>query len=144
MRAEFDLYVSGETGRFFERRPLLAPATLAKDAEVWMDGNDGFFDQYSDPCRFTLLESGISSIPREPDLFENLPFVEVEILENRETCARVFIRQVQMLREWARSVVFACRPSALGVGATLLARPGRYECDLYFFTSKVVNKFQSI
>lgn len=106
----FDLYCwEVEQGR--QQLPdNLRSDNLKVGARVWMDGIDGFYDQYFEgvkkagikKIRFVTIARGISSIPHDSEAFEKMPFVEAEIIDNRETYAQVLITSVKTLGEWIR------------------------------------------
>jgi len=108
----FDLYCwEAEIGRK-QLSDNLNVNHLKVGARVWMDGCDGFYDQYFEghkkvginKIRFALVARGIISVPRDPESFEKMPFVEAEIIDNRETHAQVLITSIKTLGEWAGAV----------------------------------------
>lgn len=139
----FDYYnaLNERRGTEFETGPLLAGRA------VWLDGCDGFFDQFFESktphamLRFVVVEG------RTPDTAEavaNLPLVQARILENRQTIAKVEITLVLPLYEWARNeplgpqdrlaqIPLGFRPSAQWITGALDGgqrfKPG-YPCHL--------------
>lgn len=123
--ASFDLYTFKYTqSEFFFRRPV------EKNTEVWLDGIDGFYDQYfkglqgigKEEIRFVPVES-LTAIPDEPARFEALPFIEVQIQENLELRARALIKGVTTLGEWSRTIELAQNETLDSVPAHLQPTP---------------------
>lgn len=108
----FDLYCWETKHQRQSLSDSLNANNLKVGVKVWMDGCNGFYDQYFEAhkklginkIRFTLVARGITSIPHNPESFEKLPFVEAEIIDNREIDAQVLITSVKMLGEWVRMV----------------------------------------
>ncbi len=97
----FDLYCAVESD------PLLVEP-LSPGKKVWLDGIDGFFDQYFGRCcpdqiRFVVLAIKRSSgqfIPNTRDGFEALPFIEARVVNREEVRGEVEITSVLTFGNW--------------------------------------------
>lgn len=129
--ASFDLYTYKytESEGFFRRG-------AEKEATVWLDGIDGFYDHYfsrlqgieKDEIRFVPIEMP-SSIPSEPAEFEKLPIVDAKIIENNDLKAQVSIRDVQSLGQWARALEIPSYETLSSIPQNLLP-PGEVVTEL--------------
>jgi hypothetical protein len=98
----FEIYCFGSEPFFAQ------PIQVGK--RVWLDGIDGFYDQYFESCaavgqndiRFVAISNGVTSIPNDCVEFEALPFIEARIVNNQMLYAEVEITQVLSLGGWAR------------------------------------------
>ncbi len=80
---------------------------LSEGMEVWLDGCDGFDDQFFESVygkverlRFVPI-AGWWAVPTDPDSFGRLPVVTVRILENKGLCARALVENIDGLLPWA-------------------------------------------
>ncbi len=111
----FDLYCWEAEQNRQQLSDDLNSENLKVGLKVWMDGCDGFYDQYFEGLKkaninkiqFAVVARGIISIPHNPESFEKLPFVGAKIIDNRETHAQVLITSVKTLGEWAKTVPFS-------------------------------------
>ncbi len=98
----FDLYHPAGTKSqgFFE-------APVAEGSMIWIEKggfHDGYFRerQTKDLIEMAILPNGIAGLPREATAFENVLFLEAEVLEPKEDSAKIIVRSVTTLGEWAR------------------------------------------
>jgi hypothetical protein len=100
---QFDLYSFGDTeSESFFIQPFQVGQT------VWLDGVDGFFDQYFDSVdeaiSFVAIRSGPASLPTDSMSFAQLPFIQATIRTNHSIRAEVEITSVQPLQAWMLTV----------------------------------------
>lgn len=103
--ASFDIYTYKytESEHFFRK-------SVEKEKKVWLDGIDGFYDQYfsrlqgigKEDIRFVPIESP-TAIPSDIAQLENLSVIDAQIIESHEFRAQVLIKDVQTLGHWARA-----------------------------------------
>lgn len=97
----FDVYRPGGTrSKAFFEGPVRAGAIVGLDSSGFIDG---FFGtrQTQEMVSFAVMpDSG--ALPADAQAFENLSFVEAEVGEHDDASAKVNIRSVQPIGEWAR------------------------------------------
>ena len=98
---EFDYYAYGMAV------PAFNPAVNV-GTEAWMDGCDGFYDQYFEGkhvdvlIRFVAVPGTGISLAKTSVAFQQVPLIEARLLENQRACARVRIESRTELGLWAR------------------------------------------
>ena len=107
-----DVYkVTGESSSL-RREPRLSLENARAGAEVWLDGIDGFFDQFfesrqvGERLTFVAVPTGWQSdAPRDSASFEALPIVHASIVQVSSSAIDALTRleRVQPLAEWSRT-----------------------------------------
>jgi hypothetical protein len=98
----FDLYCYGGTDNaaFFN-----SPINVGE--KVWLDGIDGFFDQYfdnpSELIRFVAVDNPLV-LPSTQGEFEALPLLEARVLTSQPLGGEVQIVRSLTLGQWARAI----------------------------------------
>lgn len=108
----FNVYCAELTNNLLKDKPTLQLNNIEIGAKYWLDGIDGFFDQFFEICRLTkqetirflILSDGLTSIPKDIKLFRNMPIIEAKIIENRGLSAVVSIISKSSLFHWASNV----------------------------------------
>jgi hypothetical protein len=97
----FDVYrPAGTRSKGFFEGPVHAGAVVGLDSAGF---NDGYFKtrQTQEMISFAVMpESG--AVPSDAAALENLSFVEAEVGEHNDDSAKVTVRSVSALGEWAR------------------------------------------
>ena len=129
----FDLYRYGGTdsAAFFNK-----PINVGE--KVWLDGIDGFFDQYFDQppelIRFVAVDNPLA-LPRSQADFEALPFLEAKVLTHQTLGGEVQVVRASTLGQWARAIPL---PTELRLSDLSLANQPSHEVfDSLFHKAKL-------
>lgn len=98
----FDLYrPAGTRSKTFFEGPVNAGSVVGIDAAGF---SDGFFKsrQTQELISFVVLPGETGGLPADAAAFENLSFVEAEVGEHNDETAKVTVRSIAPIGEWAR------------------------------------------
>lgn len=115
----FDLYrPAGTRSKTFFDGPVNAGSVVGIDAAGF---SDGFFKarQTQELISFVVLPQAGGSLPADTAGFENLSFVEAEVGEHTDDTAKVTIRSIAPIGEWARRVWLTSKATFDGVPADI-------------------------
>ena len=105
----FDLYrATGTRSKTFFDGPVNAGAVVGIDAAGF---SEGYFKshQTQELLSFVVLPGDGVSLPSQASDFENLSFVEAEVGEHNDETAKVTIRSIAPIGEWARRAWLASK-----------------------------------
>ena len=100
----FDLYrPAGTRSKTFFEGPVNAGSVVGIDASGF---SDGFFKsrQTQELISFVVVPGVGDALPSDAAAFENLSFVEAEVGEHNDDSAKVIVRSIAPIGEWARRV----------------------------------------